>query len=140
MYPPEKQALNAIEARIATLESALRECRSILALCPTKATYPKDTPEYAPVMELCKHYGYGAVMSSASSQWMESLEQMGYPPGGAFVAGPCADTIEYTIQVIDSALAGGTDCPHCCSYYQEKRICMANQKPETCTLFEPVSK
>jgi len=93
-----------LRARVAELETVLRECHEVLSLCHTKPWYPSNTPEFVPVHELCGRHGYGAVIACASSQWMEALKGKGYDMGGAHTAGPCASTVEVTLGLIDQAL------------------------------------
>lgn len=42
------------------------------------------------VHKLGERIGYGRIMQLAQSNWEKSLTAKGYPPGGAFVYGPCA--------------------------------------------------
>ena len=46
-----------------------------------------NAPEDAAVEALCERIGYGAVMSAASRLWLRKVG------GGAFVVGPCYDTL-----------------------------------------------
>ena len=90
----------AVRQRVHKLEGVLRDAQEALSLCLEHHPYPATAPEYEQVRALCEKYGYGSVMSCASSIWQ------GRTPGGAFTVGPCKATVESTLQQIDKVLKG----------------------------------
>lgn len=81
------QALFSERHRHAEVMEALREFMDITESAATPAF--RD-PDYAnEVQALGDRIGYGALISSASASWRESLARDGYPTGGEFVVGPC---------------------------------------------------
>jgi len=60
-----------------------------------------EVPEDPIVQEICKKFGYGAVMDSASRMW---YKHEGAPKGSSFTVGPCVTTVENTKTLIANAL------------------------------------
>lgn len=80
---------------VEALEAA-REALSLGAAMPLPD--PRCSDE---VRQLCDRHGYGAVMSTASLLWRQTLGDL---EGSEFCAGPCRSTAESAISKIDEVL------------------------------------
>jgi hypothetical protein len=71
----------------------MRTYKDLLQFTLDNANARRDfrAPEDAEVERLCERIGYGAVMDAASRLWMKKTG------GGAFVCGPCYDTLAITL-------------------------------------------
>lgn len=105
MIAAQKEHIAQLTQRDARQKAALREAREVLGMTETEPWYPKSAPEFAPVHELCERHGYGAVISCASSQWMEKVKGTQIE-GSAHTAGACSGTVKRTLNIIDEALRG----------------------------------
>ena len=85
------------------LAGLLREVVEDLRHC---AIVPPEDPRFDRAVEIAAADGtsYGAVMSSASRLWRESLRRKGYPVGGEFTTGPCRAVVESLVRRIEEAL------------------------------------
>jgi hypothetical protein len=94
-------------AQRAPLREALENCVETLAL----VEHPRMVdPHYGEIVQrLGEQIGYGALMSSASASWRQSLAAKGYPVGGEFVAGPCYATVVDALKKARAALTS-TEC------------------------------
>jgi len=88
---------------IAALREVLEECEVVLALSEQPA-FP-DPLYHEGVKALGERIGFGALMSTASAGWRETLSEKDYPLGGEFVAGPCYATVIKTLGLVRSALS-----------------------------------
>ena len=93
------------KARIERLEAALRDAEETLRLVEHPA-FP-DPAHHQAVKALGLRIGFGALMSTASAAWRETLEAEGYPAGGEYVAGPCFGTVASCLAKIRAALEDG---------------------------------
>jgi len=93
------------KARIERLQAALREAEETLRLVEHPA-FP-DPAHHQAVKALGLRIGFGALMSTASAAWRETLEADGYTSGGEYVAGPCFGTVASCLAKIRAALEDG---------------------------------
>ena len=93
------------KARIERLQAALREAEETMKLVERPAL--PDPAYHQGVKSIGQRIGFGALMSTASAAWRETLEETGYPTGGEFVAGPCLDTVVSCLAKVRAALEDG---------------------------------
>lgn len=95
----------AAEASAAALAEALRDAESALTLGQAGDPVLRATElqgralEDPAVFALCERHGYGAVMASASRQWLLKDKL-----GGEFLVGPCLATWRNVVAKIHTAL------------------------------------
>lgn len=86
--------------RAENAHAALTEALSVMRLMDGdgKRATAISAPEDGPVMRLCEHVGYGAVIDSAARQWFLKDNV------GAFVSGPCAATVRDATKALERAI------------------------------------
>lgn len=104
-----ESALAAERAKSKGLVAALKEARTVLALCgPSRARLDALRDRCLPeddVVRSIAHLGYGAIMDAAARLWCDALEAQGLPWGAAHSTGPCVSTALVTVAKIDAALS-----------------------------------
>lgn len=87
------------------LRSVLENAKSVLSLA--NKLHAPDFEYESEIRALGERVGYGAMMTSASALWRQSLR--GYAGGGEFVAGPCRGTVTALLREINMALTAERD-------------------------------
>lgn len=93
----------ALRALLEQAEAALDDVEETLRLVEHPA-FP-DPQHHQEVKTLGMRIGFGALMTTASAGWRETLETDGYPVGGEFVSGPCHGTVISSLSRLRTTLA-----------------------------------
>lgn len=98
--PVHPQLAKQLHEENAKLRTTLERAREVIALCTTSRA---KVPESTEVRMLGEKWGYGAVMSAASTEWAKMFD--GTPQEGAqHTSGPSESTVKRTLKMIDEAL------------------------------------
>lgn len=93
---------NMRDTQVVGLTVALEEM--VDSLTPAEHASERDPLYGSEVRSLGIRIGFGALMSSASTEWRLWLEENGYPLGGEFVSGPCRGVLQSDLRRARSAL------------------------------------